>query len=717
MKQKTERLLKRGAAFLLALMLLVPGALLRPEQAYGKYHDTNLNTFVHPMPETSEGTAGEMMQIKMRIGYYNDTHGFYAPQTDYITDVHVRLSNDETYLLIKNENGNIVDDTGEDQTFAEFLEEYMQETNKTHVTNAEKERIEKIWEAGRAQGQNDGAAGYGKVYYAVPVETGSYPLEVNEELFTQDVYFDKLMKGEMREATFNVKVRHDIEEGYYAIPVTVYYNIPPRKDADYKGSAHTEYINIYLTKEGTEIKEPQSVTTEDKQFVLGEGQSTPVGTYPNVMNYSIRMRNQKKKVYDLTVHMETSLGDRKAIVTHPGISTANSSDFPFEINEANYDRSYETVDTGEVIEVPYSMAIKRVTTSAYYPLSYTLTFRTEPEGDLYKETYSYYIKINNPAMDDPKAEEEKTSQEWNANTATKARLIVDSYRLEPEKVYAGDTFALVLDLKNASEDISATNILLTFVSETTEDKSAIFATDNGANSVVINSLPAGSTTQVRMIYTAKAGVDQGSYKITIKEKYDSPEYKNAEEEVSVDVPVYQYARLSTSSFEVMPSSLEVGSESNVMFGINNTGKVTLYNVSVKFTADSIKENNAYIGNIKPGSTGNVDVMLSAIAATTDDGTVKAEISYEDEYGNVSTETKEFELFVTEAMEDMGMDGMYDPSMMGEMPEDEGGIMDLLQKNLVAVIGGAVAAVLLAVFGIRRYRKKKLEKETMTDDEI
>ena len=168
---------------------------------------------------------------------------------------------------------------------------------------------------------------------------------------------------------------------------------------------------------------------------------------------------------------------------------------------------------------------------------------------------------------------------------------------------------------------------------------------------------------------------------------------------------------------MMPDSITVGGESNVMFGINNTGKVTLYNVSVKFTADSIKENNAYIGNIKPGSTGNVDVMLSAIAATTDDGTVKAEISYEDEYGNVSTETKEFELFVTEAMEDMGMDGMYDPSMMGDMPEDEGGIMDLLQKNLVAVIGGAAIAVLLAVFGIRRYRKKKLEKETMTDDEI
>lgn len=75
-----------------------------------------------------------------------------------------------------------------------------------------------------------------------------------------------------------------------------------------------------------------------------------------------------------------------------------------------------------------------------------------------------------------------------------------------------------------------------------------------------------------------------------------------------------------------------------MFGINNTGKVILYNVMARFEADSIQPSDAYVGNIKPGETGNVDTMLTAIAPTTDDGKVKIIISYEDENGVVS-ETK------------------------------------------------------------------------------
>ncbi len=89
-------------------------------------------------------------------------------------------------------------------------------------------------------------------------------------------------------------------------------------------------------------------------------------------------------------------------------------------------------------------------------------------------------------------------------------------------------------------------------------------------------------------------MDQRSYAITIKEKYDSPEFKNAEESIVVDIPVKQYAKLSTSTIEVMPDNMTVGSESNVMFGINNTGKVILYNVTVTFEGDSIKTTDAYV---------------------------------------------------------------------------------------------------------------------------
>ena len=74
-------------------------------------------------------------------------------------------------------------------------------------------------------------------------------------------------------------------------------------------------------------------------------------------------------------------------------------------------------------------------------------------------------------------------------------------------------------------------------------------------------------------------------------------------------------RLNTGTIDIMPDSISVGAESNVMFQINNTGKVLLYNVMVTFLGDSVQKTDAYVGNIKPGDSGSVDAMLSGIAPT------------------------------------------------------------------------------------------------------
>ena len=68
----------------------------------------------------------------------------------------------------------------------------------------------------------------------------------------------------------------------------------------------------------------------------------------------------------------------------------------------------------------------------------------------------------------------------------------------------------------------------------------------------------------------------------------------------MDIPVKQIPRLNTGTFEVMPDSVSVGEESNVMFGINNTGKVTLYNVMARFGSRFHPDNGHLRGNIKSG---------------------------------------------------------------------------------------------------------------------
>ena len=294
--------------------------------------------------------------------------------------------------------------------------------------------------------------------------------------------------------------------------------------------------------------------------------------------------------------------------------------------------------------------------------------------------------------------------------------MVDGYTTDPATIIAGQEFELVLRMKNASSSISATNILYSLESEKVSD-SAVFTTESGSSSVAMDSLRPGEVKEIRVRLLSKAGVDQRSYGMTIKAKYDSPEFKNAEESMVVDIPVKQIPRLNTGTFEVMPDSINVGAESNVMFAINNTGKVILYNVMVKFEADSIQTVDTYVGNIKPGETGNVDCMVVGAAPTMDDGKIKVTITYEDENGAVSSEEKELSLLVMEedlsGMEDFEMGEYEDVSAGGT------GFMenDQKQKYLAVAAVAAIAAVAAVAVLVIRRRKKKASQEEEEDDEI
>ena len=289
---------------------------------------------------------------------------------------------------------------------------------------------------------------------------------------------------------------------------------------------------------------------------------------------------------------------------------------------------------------------------------------------------------------------------------------MESFSTEPAEVYAGTPFVLKIRMKNASSDVPANNILFTFSSEDT-DKNPVFSTESGSSTVVVNSLAPGQSADLELLFNSSPTAEQKSYTMSIKEKYDSPEFKNAEEEVKISIPVKQQPRFSTSTIEVMPESISVGSETNVMFGINNTGKVLLYNVTAVFEGDSIQKTDAYVGNIEPGKTGNVDAMISGIAPTADDGKIKITISYEDENGEVTEVEKEMNLLVTETMEEPAdMDAMADMEEM--MPEEPSAFSKYKWLILLGAVSAAAGGT--AVYR-RRKAKKKAQEEEDIDDEI
>ena len=514
-----------------------------------------------------------------------------------------------------------------------------------------------------------------------------YPFEVTDSL-NRHYKVGHVNKKAKKTVNLNVNVKKGLEEGYY--PILIYIS----KRAQGEDGMSSEYAKTIMawieTKKTTGTSETNEDNSEPVAFALGENQSTPSANYSEVMNFDVNVRNTGyKTAYDVRVDMELSEDITK---------------FPFEINDGNYDRQMGNMNPDQTVAVPFSMAVREKAKSGYYPIKFKIRYRENENGNFAAPVEdTFYVRVYG------KDEDGSLDSEAGENERTKARIIVDSFETDPAEIYAGQDFTLKVRMKNASNSIVASNILFTFESETVSD-SPVFTTVNGSNSVVVNSLAPGASDTLTIKFSSSPTAEQRSYTITINEQYDSPEFKNAKEAVKIAVGLKQEARLNTGTIEVMPDAISVGEESNVMFSINNTGKVMLYNVNAVFEADSIQKNEAYVGNIEPGKSGNVDTMINGIAPTMDDGKVKLSITYEDENGKVSTVEKEIQLMVNE---DQSMDeSNVDDTWSSDDIQPEPSTTDKL-KHLaipVGIVGVVLAAVILVV--IRRKKKK-----AGMDDEI
>lgn len=514
-----------------------------------------------------------------------------------------------------------------------------------------------------------------------------YPFEVTDSL-NRHYKVGHVNKKAKKTVNLNVNVKKGLEEGYY--PILIYIS----KRAQGEDGMSSEYAKTIMawieTKKTTGTSETDEDSSEPVAFALGENQSTPSANYSEVMNFDVNVRNTGyKTAYDVRVDMELSEDITK---------------FPFEINDGNYDRQMGNMNPDQTVAVPFSMAVREKAKSGYYPIKFKIRYRENENGNFAAPVEdTFYVRVYG------KDEADSLDSEAGENERTKARIIVDSFETDPAEIYAGQDFTLKVRMKNASNSIAASNILFTFESETVSD-SPVFTTVNGSNSVVVNSLAPGASDTLTIKFSSSPTAEQRSYTITINEQYDSPEFKNAKEAVKIAVGLKQEARLNTGTIEVMPDAISVGEESNVMFSINNTGKVMLYNVNAVFEADSIQKNEAYVGNIEPGKSGNVDTMINGIAPTMDDGKVKLSITYEDENGKVSTVEKEIQLMVNE---DQSMDeSNVDDTWSSDDIQPEPSTTDKL-KHLaipVGIVGVVLAAVILVV--IRRKKKK-----AGMDDEI
>ena len=462
---------------------------------------------------------------------------------------------------------------------------------------------------------------------------------------------------------------------------------------------------VAQTKSLMESAAVSTVSMTTSEFLqVGDNWATPTVSYGQQVAIVLPIINLgTEELNDLVVEPKTS-----TLVT----------EWPFEPDMTNYFQTEPYIPGNKTKEAAmenrreftFIFTARSDVMTGYYPLTFNISYtkagiRCEEPAQL-----TVYVKtVGKPGSGTIGGSGQETS-------GAKPRIVVTGFETNPAQVFAGDTFTLTIHVRNTAKDTAVTNVLFDMQAATEgDDKTntySAFLPTSGASSVYMDRIGADTAADIIIEMTAKADLAQKPYVLDVNMKYDAGTMFDLTDKASVSIPISQESRFDTSIPEVVPTDITVGSQSNVMFSIYNTGKTTLYNVQVKFIADSIDEASAFVGNLQSGATGNVDVMLTGVASTMDDGTVTMEISYEDDAGNVSVTEKTITLYVSEPFfEDM----MFDDMMMGEdmiMMEEESGP----KKGLI--IGIIVAVVVLAGAGLAVFlviRRKKKAAKLLADD--
>ncbi len=307
------------------------------------------------------------------------------------------------------------------------------------------------------------------------------------------------------------------------------------------------------------------------------------------------------------------------------------------------------------------------------------------------------------------------------NTST-PRIIVTGFSTNPETVHAGDTFDLTITVQNTSTSTAVSNVQfdLKAASEGDDSKNTYeaFLPTSGSSTVYVSKIEKGCTYDINIEMTARGDLTQKPYVINVNANYEDSDQKSFETTASVSIPIKQEARVDTGDADIMPLSIAVGEQSNIMFDVYNMGKTTLYNVQVSFQSPTIEGGNVFVGKLEPGATGSVDASVTGIAETTDDGIITAIISYEDESGNVSSIEKSINLYVYEAYYDDGMwedpGFMYDDAPKSGMPW-WGWLLIILV--VVGIIVGLVVIIKKKKATKKKNKKKNKNKYIQYENEL
>ena len=484
--------------------------------------------------------------------------------------------------------------------------------------------------------------------------------------------------------------------GNTAGTLTLIFNVP------YGDSSNPSYGLVTAVCDDFSIVRAPSATEapkkEDSEFRIrtssvdsnGVCVLTPSGDYGDQLEVRLPLTCTNGYVYDLKVTPVLSNDIEK---------------FPFDIDLVDYTLSYPgSIGRGQVVEFLYHLRLSKKATVGVKQVDFNVTYRND-EGDLKSGTVSLFVNVRKGLS--PTSDKDTTT--------SVPKLIIESYKLSSDKIYAGETFDLEFTIKNTSDSTNLQNVQIHI--KDAGETATIVPASGGSNTLYISKIGKGQSSSQKVSLQTAPDATAKAYTLNVDFSYESASTNAAHTaNETIAVPILQKIRLKCDEPTVYDDVSYLDSSTSMSIKMYNMGRSSVYNCIVDVEGNGLKLEESYFGGtLSAGSTLAADISVIPSEAGDIQGTVV--ISYEDVYGEPGEERLPFTLHVEDpnaGMENMeGMEGMGGEGMEGGMtdPGMEGG------SKGFPWWGWVIGAGALSGGGFFGFKKLKKRRARSLEDDI
>ena len=414
---------------------------------------------------------------------------------------------------------------------------------------------------------------------------------------------------------------------------------------------------------------------------------TPSGDYGDQLEVRLPLTCTNGYVYDLKVTPVLSNDIEK---------------FPFDIDLVDYTLSYPgSIGRGQVVEFLYHLRLSKKATVGVKQVDFNVTYRND-EGDLKSGTVSLFVNVRKGLS--PTSDKDTTT--------SVPKLIIESYKLSSDKIYAGETFDLEFTIKNTSDSTNLQNVQIHI--KDAGETATIVPASGGSNTLYISKIGKGQSSSQKVSLQTAPDATAKAYTLNVDFSYESASTNAAHTaNETIAVPILQKIRLKCDEPTVYDEISYLESSTSMSIRMYNMGRSSIYNCIVDVEGNGLKLEESYFGGtLSAGSTLAADISVIPSVAGDIQGTVV--ISYEDVYGEPGEERLPFTLHVEDPNAGMeGMEGTEGDGMGGDMadPGMEGG------SKGFPWWGWAIGACALGGGGFFGFKKLKKRRARSLEDDV